>query len=311
MQLRHRRDDPALVRRLTAAIQTACQGSYTFMEVCGTHTHAIGRWALRQALPAQIRLVSGPGCPVCVTPGGYIDYAARLGREKKAIIATFGDLLRVPGQSTSLEEARAAGADIRVLYSPAQALPLAAAEKSEVVFLAVGFETTIAPLAATIQQAEAKGLKNLSFLLALRLIPAALAALVSDKTCGLDGFILPGHVSAIIGAGVYRTILGAAQVPGAIAGFEPVDILQAICWLIAAVNAQRRGMPPQPALVHNLYRAVVKEDGNPDAQRLMAEVFEQEDARWRGIGIIPASGYRLQPRYQYFDAASRFGALAL
>jgi len=295
-------EDPALVRGLTERIaRLAARRDLTvLMEVCGTHTQAIGRWGLRGLMPENVRLVSGPGCPVCVTPAEYIDHACRLALEAGAILTTFGDLVRVPGLKTSLEAARGAGAEVRTVYSPREALTVAEATDREVVFLAVGFETTIAGHAATIRAARERGVRNLSFYTSLRLIPPALAALIADPEVRLDGFLLPGHVSVIIGEEPYREVLLPQGPPGAIIGFEPVHILHGVAALLEALD--RGG-----AVVRNLYRQVVRPEGNPAARRLFEEVFEPEDAVWRGIGVIPRSGYRLKARYARLDAARRFG----
>jgi hydrogenase expression/formation protein HypD len=294
-------EDPGLIRSLAERIARSAvkRTSYTFMEVCGTHTDAIGRWALRDLLPNTIRLVSGPGCPVCVTPGGYIDNACRLALEESAIVATFGDLLRVPGDKTSLESARSNGADIRVVYSPFDAISIAKQTDKQVVFLAVGFETTVAGIASTIQSAFEDEVKNLTFYLSLRQVPPALKALLDDPELRIDGFLLPGHVSVVIGVEPYR-FLERRGVPGVIAGFEPVDVMAAVEELAESVNSGR------PA-VKNLYGRAVRNEGNPAAIKLFGELFDTGDEVWRGIGTIADSGYRLKPRYRSLDAASRFG----
>ena len=293
--------DESIVKGLTGRIAriTRAECRYTFMEVCGTHTQAIGRWGLRDLLPENIRLVSGPGCPVCVTPGEYIDNACALARRHGVIIATFGDLVRVPGLETSLEEARADGADVRTLYSPFDVLALAGSADREVVFLAIGFETTIAGIAATIRAAAQKGVRNLFFYLSLRLVPPALAALLADPEVALDGFLLPGHVSVIIGPEGYHDVLTRYGVPGAIVGFEPVDILRGVEALVNATNERR-------PVIENLYPRAVKDGGNPAALAMFAELFDPADAVWRGIGTIPASGYALKEPYAHLDASRHF-----
>ncbi|MBN1257887.1 MAG: hydrogenase formation protein HypD [Planctomycetes bacterium] len=292
--------DKALVEKLTRRIaaEAAEREGYTFMEVCGTHTQAIGRWGLRNLLPENVRLVSGPGCPVCVTPGEYIDNACCLALKEEAIIATFGDLVRVPGLTTSLEEAQGQGADIRTLYSPFDAIQLAANTDREVVFLAIGFETTIAGIAATIHATRQRKLKNLSFYLSFRLVPPALTALLSDPELQLDGFLLPGHVSIIIGLEPYQ-LLKQHHSSGVVIGFEPVDILQGVEVLIAAVNAQE-------SRVENLYPRAVKPEGNPAALSLFEQLFDIVDTPWRGIGVIPSSGYALKDSWHDLDAEKRF-----
>jgi len=298
--------DESIVKDLADRIaKSARAGSgYTFMEVCGTHTEAIGRWGLRGLLPENIRLVSGPGCPVCVTPGEYIDNACALALERGVIVATFGDLVRVPGLETSLEEARAAGGDIRTLYSAFDALALAESADRDVVFLAIGFETTIAGIAATIRATAEKGVRNLFFYLSLMLVPPALAALLADPEVALDGFLLPGHVSVIIGPEGYRDVLGQYGVPGAIVGFEPVDILRGVEALVGAVNEGR-------AVIDNLYPRAVKEQGNPAALAMFEKLFNPVDTVWRGIGTIPESGYALKEAYAQLDAGRHFGLAPL
>ena len=294
--------DKALVQALAGRIAelSRAREQYVFMEVCGTHTQAIGQWGLRDLLPDNIRLVSGPGCPVCVTPGEYIDNACRLALEQDVTIATFGDLIRVPGNETSLEEARGRGAQVHTLYSPCDVLDLARRTERDVVFLAVGFETTIAAIAATIRMAERSGPANLSFYLSLRLVPPALKALIEDPEVRLDGLLLPGHVSVIIGTAPYA-VLARCGMPGVIVGFEPVHILSGIRALLEETNAGG-------AALRNQYAQVVKDEGNPQAQRLFAELFEPEDAVWRGLGVIKDSGYALKEQYAALDAARRYGS---
>jgi hydrogenase expression/formation protein HypD len=293
-------DDPALVGRLREAIAGELDPvrTYTLMEVCGTHTHAIGRWGLRSLLPENLRLVSGPGCPVCVTPGSYIDNAAHLATGHGCTVATFGDLVRVPGATTSLEDATGRGGAVEVVYSPLDALKLARLTDREVVFLAIGFETTIAGTAAAIRSAAAEGLENLSFYTSFRRVPPALAALVTDPAQELDGFLLPGHASAILGTKPYG-LLVEHGVPGVVTGFEPVDILAGILALVRDVNA---GTPA----IRNAYPRAVREEGNRQALALIDQMLEPEDAAWRGIGSIPASGYRLRDAHAHLDAARRF-----
>jgi len=294
-------EDRKIVQTLTARIAelAARVGHATFMEVCGSHTQAIGRWGIRGLLPESIRLVSGPGCPVCVTPGDYIDNACRLALDHGVTIATFGDMIRVPGIETSLEEARSLGAQIQPVYSPMDALALARRSDGDVVFLAVGFETTIATLAATIRATDAQGVDNLTFYTSMRLVPPALSALLADPGQRLDGFLLPGHVSVIIGTRPYA-LLAEHKRSGAVIGFEPVDIL-------AGIETLLRDMAEGRPALHNLYPQVVREDGNPAAQRLIAELFDTVDAVWRGLGEIPMSGYRLKPEsFAHMDAECRY-----
>lgn len=300
MQILKSFEDPELIAGLVRRIGRLSEErpSYCFMEVCGTHTQAIGRWGIRRVLPDNIRLVSGPGCPVCVTPAEYIDNAAALGLEHDCVLVTFGDLLRVPGLQTSLAEARGHGADIRTVYSPADALRIADETAREVVFLAIGFETTTASIAAAMQVAHATGLRNLSFYCSLRTVPAALSALLADKDLALDGFLLPGHVSVIIGTEPYK-LLEHACTRGVIAGFEPVDILRGIEHLLFDVNNGT-------ACVRNLYRQAVHRDGNPQALKIFRTLFDVCDSVWRGIGLIAGSGFRLRDEFIGLDAERRF-----
>ncbi len=293
-------EDPQLVRGLAERIATLpkTRETYSFMEVCGTHTQTIGRWALRSLLPDHIRLISGPGCPVCVTPGEYIDNACKLAVDHDVIIASFGDLLHVPGNRTTLERARSEGGDIRIVTSVFDTIEMARSTDRQVVFLAIGFETTITGIAATIKTAAAQNIQNLTFYLSLRLVPPALAALINDPEVKLDGFLLPGHVSAVIGERPYE-FLADHQLSGVIVGFEPVDVLRGVEALIANVNNTWFG-------VQNLYPRVVKREGNPTAIELFDDLFEPSAAIWRGIGEIPQSGYLLRDDYKHLDAATRF-----
>jgi hydrogenase expression/formation protein HypD len=271
----------------------------TFMEVCGTHTMAIARFGLRQLLPSPIRLISGPGCPVCVTSNSYLDHAIALARMDKAIICTFGDMMRVPGSTSSLEREKAHGCDIRIVASTLDAIDLAQNfPEREVIFLGVGFETTAPTIAAAISMATQSDLRNFSVLSANKIVPPALQALLSGPV-KLDGFLLPGHVSTIIGAKAYRPLLDASRIPGVIAGFEPVDILQALHELVRQVATK------SPSL-HTSYVRVVTEEGNMRAQAMLQETFETCDASWRGIGIIPQSGLRIRDGFSQFDAARKF-----
>lgn len=279
----------------------------TLMEVCGTHTVSAARSGLRCLLPESIRLVSGPGCPVCVTEVGYVDRALALAREPRVIVVTFGDLLRVPGSARgdsraapSLESVRSAGADVRVVYSPLDALELAAEHpERQVVFLGVGFETTAPALAASILRAADRGLGNFCVLSAAKAIPPAMAALVDGGEVALDGFLCPGHVSVVIGCRAYEPLAHDRGVPCAIAGFEPVEILRG---LVALVDQVEAGV----ARVDNCYRGAVADEGNPRAREIMDRVFEPLDSRWRGLGRIPLSGLGIREGYAAFDAARRF-----
>ncbi len=275
----------------------------SIMEVCGTHTMEIARNGLKSFLPPSVRLVSGPGCPVCVTPDAYIDAACGLAVSGRAMVATFGDMLRVPGSGMSLEQARAEGGDVRVVYSPQDALRYAEADASrEAVFLGVGFETTAPLVAATVRKAAAAGTGNFSVLPGNKTVPPALGALLDDGETEIDGFLCPGHVSVITGPEPYGAV-ASRGVPCVIAGFEPLDILQAVLMLLRQILEGRSEVEVQ-------YFRAVKKGGNPLAQSIMREVFEPCDSRWRGIGVIPGSGLGFSPAYREFDAAARFGLAA-
>jgi hydrogenase expression/formation protein HypD len=291
--------DPDLARRLAEQLRAARVGPARLMEVCGTHTMAIARFGLRSALPDGVRLVSGPGCPVCVTSQGEIDRFLELGRRPEVILATFGDMLRVPGRGSSLEKERARGAEVRVLYSPLDAVRLAAANpQRKVVFFGVGFETTAPGVALAVKEARAQGRRNFFLLCAHKLIPPALRALSGDKL-RVGGFLCPGHVSTIIGSQAYDFLAIEHSIACVIAGFEPLDVLQALVMLLGQLE---RG----EARVEVQYRRAVSSRGNTKAQALLAEVFEVSDAPWRGLGLIPASGLSLRGPYADFDAARHF-----
>lgn len=286
--------DPARAAELAGDIRRLAAGRpFRLMEVCGTHTVAIARSGLKSLLPPEIRLISGPGCPVCVTPQETIDrMIARAGRPE-TILATFGDMLKVPGSVSSLKEEKDRGGDVRIIYSPLEALELARENPGKrVVLPAVGFETTQAPLAAAVLEAEKSGLANFFLIPAGRLIPPALEFLLADPETRLDGLICPGHVSVIIGLAPYREIARRRRVPCAVAGFEPLDILGAVRELIRLAG---RGEAV------NLYPRAVRAGGNPKARRATERVFEPADSRWRGLGMIPASGLALREAYGRFD----------
>jgi hydrogenase expression/formation protein HypD len=272
-------------------------GVMTFMEVCGTHTMAIYRFGLRSMLPPQIRLISGPGCPVCVTPNSYLDRAIAICRLPGVMTVTFGDMMRVPGSSSSLMEERAKGADIRIVYSPLDAVALAAANpERQVVFLGVGFETTAPTIAGSILAAEAQGLGNYFVLASHKTIPIPMQVLTADPELGLSGYICPAHVSAIIGVDAYRPLAEEYHTPCVITGFEPADVLQGVLMLAEQVLAGESRVEVQ-------YRRVVRPEGNPQARAIMAQLFDPCDVPWRGIGVIPGSGLEINERYARFDAA--------
>lgn len=265
------------------------------MEVCGTHTVAIHRYGIHRLLPPNVKLVSGPGCPVCVTPDVYIDEAVFLARQGFSI-ATFGDMIKVPGNESSLEQERAEGHDIKIIYSPLDVLQMAETSKKDVVFLSVGFETTTPGIAVTVMRAAQKGIKNFFVLTANRLVPPALTALIRGDA-RLDGFLLPGHVSTVLGKEGYD-FLEELGVPGVISGFEPVDMVSSIILLLKSIQRQE-------VKVLNNYKRVVRDEGNRKSQSIIDSVFEEADAEWRGIGVIPASGHRLRKEYAALDIKNK------
>lgn len=272
----------------------------TFMEVCGSHTMAISRFGIRSLLPEMVRLVSGPGCPVCVTPISNIDHAIALAGLPGVILATFGDLIRVPGSASSLERERAAGADVRVVYSTLDALALARREPGrQVIFLGVGFETTAPTVAAALLEADATGLTNFFVLSDHKVMPPPMRALMEAPEVEVRGFLCPGHVSAIIGANAYRFLADEYGASCVVAGFEPLDILQAVLLLMKQV-AQGR------AEVENAYGRAVTAEGNVAAQAVLARAFTPTEAEWRGFGTIPASGLSIRSELEHLDATRRF-----
>lgn len=268
----------------------------TFMEVCGTHTMSIYQYGIRSLLPENVRLISGPGCPVCVTPNGYIDRAIALSRLSDTIVTTFGDMVRVPGSSSSLMEERAKGADIRIVYSPLDAVTIARKNGTKrVIFLGVGFETTAPAIAGSILAASAEGIANYQVLASHKTIPYPMEVLSSDPELKIDGYLCPAHVSAIIGAAAYRNLAEKRGVPCVVTGFEPADVMQGVEMLTRQVT---EGI----STVEIQYRRVVSWEGNRKAQSVIAQVFTPYDAEWRGIGVIPGSGLKIAEAYASFDA---------
>jgi hydrogenase expression/formation protein HypD len=294
--------DPALCRALLERLGASLSRPLRFMEVCGTHTVAVFQSGLRTLLPTDITHLSGPGCPVCVTHDSEIAVFLNLAGKDGVIVATFGDLLRVPGpDGRSLKHAMAGGARVQVVYSSLDALALARNNKNDtVVFLGVGFETTAPTVAAALQMARREVLKNFTVLCLHKLVPPALRCLLSDADCAVDAFLLPGHVSTVLGIAPYRFLAEEFHTPGIVAGFEPADILLALC-LMAEQRAAGRYE------VVNAYRRAVADEGNPRARAVLGEVFRPGDALWRGIGRIPKSGLALAPEYDDMDAFARFG----
>lgn len=290
------------------------------MEVCGSHTMAIARYAIRNILPENINLVSGPGCPVCVTDYGYIDASIALAQRPNTIVATFGDMVNVPGGSrpqkeqealqspdhkiykstNTLAKMRGEGANVEVCYSPTQAIELAKENPDkEIVFLGIGFETTMVPVVAIIDIAIKENIENLSLLTAFKLVPPALEALVSDPELNIDAFLCPAHVSAIIGADAYKPFVAKHHIPCVIASFEPVDIMYGLQKIMEQIVEEK-------AFVDNQYKRVVKSTGNHIAQKLLEKYLAPADVPWRGIGVIPGSGLALKDEFCKYDAEKRF-----
>jgi hydrogenase expression/formation protein HypD len=269
------------------------------MEVCGSHTMAIARYGIRPMLPSTVNLVSGPGCPVCVTDAGYIDNAISLA-ERGIILVSFGDMVNVPGTSSTLAACRTSGGNVKVCYSPEMALELALEHPDkEVVFLAIGFETTIGPALSIINSAAKQQIRNLSILTAFKQILPALTTLAEDQEANINGFLCPAHVSAVIGTNAYCSFAEKYRLPCVIAGFEPLDILSGLSAIIAQINSNR-------AEVENLYTRVVKPEGNQLILALFEKYLNPADAWWRGIGNINGSGFKLKPEYSHYDAAVKF-----
>ena len=292
--------DEAAAGRLAAAIRRLARRPWTLMVVCGGQTHTILKTGLEELLPPEITLVHGPGCPVCVTPLALIDKAVAIATRPEVIFCSFGDMLRVPGSSRSLFDAKAAGADIRIVYSPLDALRLAKANPArQVVFFAVGFETTAPANAMAVWQAAREGVANFSVLVAHVLVPPAIRAILDSPNCRVQAFLAPGHVCTVMGYEDYEAIARRYRVPIVVTGFEPLDLLEGIRLAVAQLESGR-------AEVENQYARAVRREGNRKAQQLIAEVFEVSPRCWRGIGEIPSSGLQLREPYRDFDAELRF-----
>ncbi|MGC9467199.1 MAG: hydrogenase formation protein HypD [Anaerolineae bacterium] len=298
--------DPALARRLVAQIRQEVAAypairPVRLMEFCGGHTHAIFRFGLRQMLAGDVDMRSGPGCPVCVTAASDLDRAMAMpSAAPDLILTTFGDMVRVPGSRGTLQEVRAEGGDVRIVYSPLDALEIARNNPDrEIVFLGVGFETTAPGVAAAVLQAERESTPNFSVLSLHKLTPPAMIAILDAGEVALDGIIGPGHVSAVIGSDAWRFLPDEYGIPCAVSGFEPLDMLSAIA---ALVHAVAEGAPD----VFNTYARSVRPEGNLVARKMLDQVFEVGASAWRGFGSIPASGLTLRPAYAHWDAAKRF-----
>ncbi len=293
--------DAAAVRALLDRIRGAITRPWTIMEVCGGQTHTIVRYGLDELLPAALTLAHGPGCPVCVTPIEMIDSAIELARRPGVILCSFGDMLRVPGSSADLFDARAAGADVRIVYSPLDALALARrAPASQVVFFAVGFETTAPATAMAVHEARRRGVGNFSVICAHVRVPPAIEAILAAPENRVQGFLAAGHVCTITGIDEYRPIAEKFRAPIVVTGFEPVDLLQGVAMCVAQLEAGR-------AEVENQYARSVRKDGNLAAKRLLDEVFTVIGRRWRGLDTLPNSALALNDRHADYDAIRRFG----
>lgn len=283
------------VEEIVRQIKKNLKKTIFLMEVCGTHTMAIARSGIRKMMPDNLRLLSGPGCPVCVTPQEIIDWTIALAQEKNVIITTFGDMVRVPGSKGSLEIYHP-----QVVYSSMDSLKIAQENsQNDVVFIGVGFETTSPTIAATIIEAEKRNIKNFYIIPAFRLIPPALEFIAQSPQINVNGFILPGHVSTIIGSKPYKFIAEKYHIPSCITGFEPIDILLGIKNLVEQISKKKANIEIE-------YKRVVKPEGNAIALKLLDEVFEPVDSLWRGIGKIPKSGLTLKKEYQRFDVTKRY-----
>ncbi|OHD66410.1 MAG: hydrogenase formation protein HypD [Spirochaetes bacterium RBG_13_51_14] len=270
------------------------------MEVCGTHTTEFFRTGVKDLFPRNLILVDGPGCPVCVTPNEYLDRAIEIGKQYRPIIATFGDMIKVPSSTSSLVKEKAKGMDIRIVYSPMNALEFAEANPgAEVMFLSVGFETTAPAEAATVLEAKRRNIKNFSILPGNKLTPPAVEALLVAGEVKIDGFILPGHVSAVIGTVAWRFISGRYGKPCVVAGFDASDLMMGMLTLVDLIQKNKN-------ITVNQYSRVVREEGNRTAVELLYQVFTASDSRWRGIGVIPGSGLAIRNEYADFDAAQKF-----
>jgi hydrogenase expression/formation protein HypD len=293
--------DEAGVAKLAAAIRRAVTKPWVIMEVCGGQTHAIVKFGLDELLPKQVTLVHGPGCPVCVTPVEMIDKAVDIARRPEVVFCSFGDMLRVPGSRGDLFGAKAAGADVRVVYSPLDCLKLAAENPAkQVVFFGVGFETTAPANAMTVHLAREKGLKNFSLLVSHVLVPPAIDAILSSPRNRVQGFLAAGHVCAVMGTEEYFPLAAKWKVPIVVTGFEPMDILEGVLMTVRQLEEGR-------GECENQYARAVRRGGNLGAQELMRKVFKVVDRKWRGVGEIPMSGYGLADEYAAHDADKIYG----
>ncbi|MCC6725645.1 MAG: hydrogenase formation protein HypD [Saprospiraceae bacterium] len=292
--------DPHLVERYLAELHRITTRPWTIMEVCGGQTHSLVKNGILQLLPSKITMVHGPGCPVCVTPLHLIDKAVHLALEKGVTLCSYGDMLRVPGSKMSLLEAKAKGADVRILYSPLEAVKIAAEHpEKEVVFFAVGFETTAPANALSVVHAHRAGVKNYSILASHVLVPPAMEAVLDDEEGIIQGFLAAGHVCTIMGMDEYYPIVEKYKIPIVVTGFEPVDLVQGILMVVEQLEKGEYRL-------ENQYSRVVHPNGNPEARKVVEQVFETSDREWRGVGNIPNSGWEVRPEMAAFDANLKF-----
>lgn len=293
-------NDIDLSTKLLKEIERNGTKEIRIMEVCGTHTRSIYKYGIDKLLPENIKMISGPGCPVCVTSQSYIDSAIELSKRENIIITTFGDMIKVPGKISSLGEEKAKGSDIRVIYSPLDSLEIAKNNKEKkVVFLGIGFETTAPIIALTLKIAKSEKIENFSIMHSIKTMPNTMKTLVLSEDVNIDGFIVPGHVATIIGENVFKKLSYESKTPMAICGFKSTEILAGILSIIKMVNKNE-------IKCENLYKGFVKKEGNTKAKEIINEVFLPSDSIWRGIGNIEGTGYKLRDEYNKFDATLKF-----
>jgi len=297
--------DPELAKRLVDDIHATVTRPWAIMEVCGGQTHSIIRHGLDQLLPDEIELIHGPGCPVCVTPLEIIDKALEIASRPDVIFCSFGDMLRVPGSEQDLFRVKSAGGDVRVVYSPLDAMTIARNNPDkQVVFCGIGFETTAPPNAMTVYQAKRMGVENFSLLVSHVRVPPAIEAIMQSPTCRVQAFLAAGHVCSVMGTEEYPALAETYRVPIVVTGFEPLDILEGIRRTVRQLEEGRH-------VVENAYQRAVPEEGNPTARAMLKDVFEVTDRAWRGIGMIPQSGWRLSEKYRDYDAEHRFSVTGI
>ncbi|NRT87072.1 hydrogenase formation protein HypD [Clostridium beijerinckii] len=290
-----------LIKNILNEIQKSQVKKFNVMEVCGTHTQALSKLGIRQLVNPNINLLSGPGCPVCVTPEGYIDAAIELLKNSNVILSTFGDMMRVSGTRENLIKQREKGKDIKVLYSPLDSIALAEENKDkEIVFLGVGFETTTPIIALAVKIAQEKNIRNISFLIGMKRMEPILHYILKQPNHNINGLMCPGHVAAVKGADYFKFIVEEYNIPAVIAGFEALDIASALYFLTEQQNKTEKSF-------ENFYKTCVSQEGNKRANELMSEVFTYCEHEWRGIGVIKDSGFTLREKYKNYDASERFG----